>query len=291
MSEPVSGAKLSPTGAIRGVVAAWAISVLLGALLLVGCGDRTTSPAAGEFTPRTRGVLTVATTDIPTPGFWTGTPEHVTGGLEYELARDLAQRFGLKSVSVRIVHFHRIVGGDLGGADLALDLITPTAQREQVLDFSDPYLDGAPTLVVRNGTSVADLATARTLRWGAVRATTFVSIINTLVDPDTPARIYDNTSEMLAGLEARSVDAVLLDMPFAVATANESQGRLQAVAQLPGSETIAAALPKGSGNVEAVDSAMRAFTADGTIEHLLRTWIGPQAADAEKSIPLIRSTR
>lgn len=291
MTEPVYGARKSPVGAIRGAVVPWAIAVLAGALVLAGCGVRTTSPAAGRFTPHTHGVLTVATTDIPTPGFWTGTPEHVTGGLEYELARDLAQRFDLKSVRVRIVHFHRIVGGDLGGADLALDLITPTAARKQVLDFSDPYLDGAATLVVRTGTSVADLATARTLRWGAVRATTFVSIINTLVDPDTPVRIYDNTSEMLAGLEARSVDVVLLDMPFAVATANESGGRLQAVAQLPGSETIAAALPKGSDNVRAVDSAMRAFTADGTIEHLLRTWIGAEAADAEKSIPLIRTTR
>ena len=63
------------------------------------------------------------------------------------------------------------------------------------------------------------------------------------------------------------------------------------MAQLPPSETIAAALPKGSGNIEAVDSAMRAFTADGTINRLLRTWIGAEAADADKSIPLLRTTR
>lgn len=266
-------------------------AVLLGALVLAGCGDRSTSPAAGTFTPRTRGVLTVATTDIPTAGFWNGTSDHLTGGLEYELARDLAQRFGLRSVQIRIVHFHRIVGGDLGGADLALDLITPTPEREQHVDFSSPYLDAAPTIVVRTGTSVADLVTARTLNWGAVRATTFVSIIDTLIDPPKPVKIYDNSSQMLAGLERHQVDAILLDMPFAEATANESGGRLDAVAQLPQSETIAAALPKGSGNIAAVDSAMRAFTADGTIDHLLKTWIGTEAADAEHLIPLLRTTR
>ncbi len=54
------------------------------------------------FTPRTPGVLTVVTTDVPSPGFWEGTPSHLTGGLEYELARDLADRFGLKSV--RVMH-------------------------------------------------------------------------------------------------------------------------------------------------------------------------------------------
>ena len=53
---------------------------LLVALLLGGCSDLSSSPAAGTFTPRTRGVLTVVTTDIPSPGFWEGTPAHVTGG-------------------------------------------------------------------------------------------------------------------------------------------------------------------------------------------------------------------
>jgi polar amino acid transport system substrate-binding protein len=183
------------------------------------------------------------------------------------------------------------VGGQLGGADLALDLITPTPERQQVLDFSAPYINGAATVVVRSGTSVSDLATAQDLKWGAVRATTFVPIIKTSVHPDGPLQIFDGSTAMLAALEDRRIDAVLLDLPFAVVTANDSGGRLQAVAQLPQSEAIAAALPKGSNNVQAVDSAIRAFTADGTIEQLLRTWIGAKAADAEKSIPLLRTTR
>jgi ABC-type amino acid transport substrate-binding protein len=78
-------------------------------------------------------------------------------------------------------------------------------------------------------------------------------------------------------------------MPQAVVTANESGGRLEAVAQLAATEAISAALPKGSDNVQAVDSAMRAFTADGTIDRLLRKWIGAKAADAERSIPLLRT--
>jgi ABC-type amino acid transport substrate-binding protein len=95
----------------------------------------------------------------------------------------------------------------------------------------------------------------------------------------------------VSAVESGQVDAILLDQPQAVVTANESDGRLAAAAQLPSTEAISAALPKGSGNVEAVDSAMRAFTADGTITRLLKTWIGAQAADAEKSIPLLHTTR
>jgi ABC-type amino acid transport substrate-binding protein len=228
---------------------------------------------------------------VPSAGFWEGTASDPTGGLEYELARDLADRFGLGSVRVKLVRFHRIVSGQLDGADLALALITPTPERGQVLDFSAPYLDAAPTVIARHGTAVPDLATAQDLRWWAVRATTFVSTIQTTIAPALSLRIYDSSAEMLAALKNHKIDAALLDMPQAVATAQRSGGALAAVAQLPESESIAAALPKGSGNGEAVDSAMRAFTADGTLSSLLRRWVGPAAAEAQSSIPLLQSIR
>ncbi len=273
------------TGSIR------AASALLATLLLAACGDLATSPAAGNFKPRTRGVLTVVTTNVPIPGFWEGTPDHLTGGFEYELARRLADRFGLKSVQVKLEPFHRIVDGRLDGADLSLDLITPTTDRARSLSFSAPYLDAAPTLVVRTGTAVGDLETARGLRWGAVRATTFVGIIDSLIAPEQALQVFDDDPALLAALEDHKIDATLLDLPLAVVTADRSGGRLQVAAQLPDTELIAAALPKGSGNVQAVSSAFRAFMSDGTIDHLLRVWVGSAAANAESSIPLLQTTR
>lgn len=277
-------------GSRRRLRAAVAVLLVSSVWLVAGCGDETSSPAAGTFTPRTPGVLTVVTTDVPTPGFWEGTPDHVTGGFEFELARLLARRLGLKTVRVKLEHFHRIVEGQLDGADLALDLITPTKERGRSLTFSSPYLDAPPTVLARTGTSVPDLHTAQTLRWGAVRATTFVGVITSMISPSDPVRIYDNTSDMVTALEDRQVDAVMLDLPLAVVTADRSAGRLHTAAQLPTSELIAAALPKGSGNEQAVSSAFRAFTDDGTIDRLLRVWVGPQAANASSSIPLLETT-
>ncbi|MGN6167845.1 MAG: ABC transporter substrate-binding protein [Solirubrobacteraceae bacterium] len=226
----------------------------------------------------------------PTPGFWEGTPQQPTGGFEYELARAMADRFGLKSVRIVVKHFHQIVAGDLGGADLALDLITPTSAREQHLQFSTPYLIAAPTVVVRSGTLIPDLDTAQALRWGATRATTLIGDINKWINPDLPVRIFDQETEMIAALRRGKVDAVLEDLPAAVATARHSGGKLEAAAQLPTSETIAAALPKNSSSEQAVSSAIRAFTADGTISRLLKKWVGAAAATADKSIPLLHTT-
>lgn len=272
-------------------VKAAACALALSAGVLSGCGVLTTSPAAGRFKPRNPGMLTVVTSDVPTPGFWEGTLAHPTGGFEYELARDLAARFGLKSVRIRIEQFNQVVDGNLADGDLALDLITPTSQREQKLDFSAAYLTDPPAVVVRSDINVPDLATAQGLRWGAITSTTFVHDIRSLVDPDSPVRIYDQQGDMLAALADGRIDAVLMDLPLAVAMADRSNGKLKVVAQLPVSEDIAAALPKGSGNRQAVDSAMRAFNAAGIIDQLLNRWVGSAAANADKAIPLLHTTR
>jgi polar amino acid transport system substrate-binding protein len=259
-----------------------AFAVLL-ALVAAGCG------ASGEFSPRTADTLTVATSSIPSPGFWEGTAARPSGGLEYELARAFARRFGLRTVRVQVVPFARLVAGDLEGADLAMALLTPTEEREGALDFSAPYLDAAPTVLTRGDVDVPDLHSAQELRWGAVRATTFEAVIADAVRPVEPPRQFDSRADALGALEAGEIDALLLDLPLAVAIAARSGGRLRAAAKLPMDEQIAAALPEGSGNAEAVSSALRRFVADGTIERLQERWLGEGAADAERHLPLLRT--
>src|SRR5437764_9467747 len=145
---------------MRGTVVLWAVW-----LALAACQQSPSGGAAGTFRPRVPHVLTVATDEIPTPGMFEGTASHPTGGLEFGIARELARRFNLDRVRLVTVPFARLVRGNLGGADLAMALLTPTNLRKQVLDFTDPYLDVPPVVVTRADVSVPDLETARGLRW------------------------------------------------------------------------------------------------------------------------------
>jgi len=53
---------------------------------------------------------------------------------------------------------------------------------------------------------------------------------------------------------------------------------------------LAAALPKGSGNVEAVDSALRALSADGTIERLAEEWLHTDVSEgSDEQVPALRT--
>ncbi len=151
---------------------------------LAACGDGS-GGAAGDFEPTQEGTLTVVTEPLPTEGFWDGSGTEPTGGLEYGIALELAEEFGLNDVEVRTAEFPEIVAGDLGDADLALALITPTDERDEFLDFSEPYIQSAPALVVREGTEVPDVETAQELRWALGRDTTFEEIVS---EADRPGR-------------------------------------------------------------------------------------------------------
>jgi polar amino acid transport system substrate-binding protein len=256
------------------------VGALLVAVLLAGCGA---APAAGEFRPAKPGELTVATATLPLPGFW-----EEPGGFEYGLARALADRFHLR-LRVTRVPFERIVAGDLDGADLALSQVTATADRERVLDFSQPYLAATPAGLAR--AAIPDLAAARDTRWAVKRGTTLAAILAGFIRPGTPPALTADEPAALTLLAAGSVDAVLLDLPVALAVADRSDGTLRVAMQVATDDSLAAALPDGSANREAVDSAVRAFTEDGTIDRLARRWLGADLHEAEANVPVIGRDR
>lgn len=260
-------------------------TVVLGCSL-VACGG---GDAAGTFTPRTAGTLSVATAQVPDPGFWSGTARHPTGGFEYELARALAARFALARVKVIVVPFKRLVAGDLGGADLALSDITVTSERAEHVSFSSPYLSAPPAILVRPGTQVSDVHAAQALRWAVEEGTTLQSALEETIRPSSPPLVVHHQREALHALRAGRADAVLLDLPVALSYARESPHTYSVAAQLPSEAVLAAALPKGSENVEAVNSALRALSADGTIERLGREWLHTDVSEGQiEQVPALR---
>ncbi len=236
--------------------------------------------AAGTFTPTRAGTLTVATAQIPNPGLWEGSFAHPTGGFEYGLARALVHRFGLAHLKVIDVPFKQLVAGRLDGADLALSDITVNDERAEHVDFSTSYLRAPPAILVRPGTSVPDVQAAESLHWAVQTGTTLQSALEETIRPYEAPQVLDHQREVLLALRVGRASAVMLDLPVALAYARASPHLYEVAAQLPSQDVLAAALPKGSENLEAVDSAIRALTADGTIERLGREWLTPACRKA-----------
>lgn len=265
-----------------------ALVLLLSLGALAGCGGSTLDSAAGTFEPKRPGTLTVLTQPLPTTGFWEGAGSRPTGGLEYGMALELADRLGLERVAVRTAPFSRIVAGRLGDADLAMALITPTAERDEVLDFSTPYFDASPALLVREGTEVPDVQTAQELRWAIGRNTTFEAIVEEQIRPAAEPLRFESRQRELAALAAGRADVAMFDLPAAQAIV-QANPRFAVAAKLSATEPIAIALPEGSDNVEAVSSALRAMLADGSLDELAERWLGEPIEAGEESVPLLRT--
>ena len=248
-------------------------------LFLTACAGEQSS-AGSSFEPKKPGVLTVATAFLPAPGFWKGRPP--TDGFEAGLAAELARQLGLERVEVVQVPFADIVGGNLGGADLALSQLTPTDERERSLDFTVPYLTAPPGILARRGVEAADTHDLRELRWVVSRVSTLTPIVMSRVRPTDPIEVVDR-SEALDVLRGGRADALLLDLPVALGLAHDEPRLFHVVGQLETDAGLAAALPDGSANREVVDSAIRSLQADGTVDRLVDRWLG----EAEDDVPLI----
>ncbi len=188
----------------------WTLAcALLASLALSACGSGGLG-AAGDFSPRVAGTLTVATAQIPDPGLWAGTAAHPSGGFEYGLARALAARFGLARVKVKLVPFSQLVAGNLAGADVALSDITVTSEREQKVDFSAPYLKAPPAILVRPGTEVPDVYAARKLHFAVQQGTTLEQDLNGAIEPLQMPTVLHHQREVLLALRIGRANAAML---------------------------------------------------------------------------------
>jgi polar amino acid transport system substrate-binding protein len=246
-------------------------SALAAAALLSGCATRPTA-AGSQFVSARPGVLTVATSFLPAPGFWEGRPP--TNGFEARLARALATKLGLQRVRVVQVPFADVTHGRLHGADLALSQVTPTRERERTADFTTPYLTAPPGVLALRTVEASDVYGLRTLRWVIARVSTLTPIVEHTIRPLSAPLVVEDRSKALEALRAGRADALLLDLPVALGLARSEPQRFHVLGQLSGGEELAAVLPHGSSNVEIVDSAIRSLEADGTIGRLTSRWLG-----------------
>ena len=254
----------------------------------VGCGDDLGGAASGRFTPLEPDTLTVATT-FPAAGFWEGADvDHIDGGFEYELARELADQLGLDQLRVVDVAFDDLVAGEADGFDLALDQVSITRERAQVVDLSRPYLTTPVGVVGRAGADVdvADLAAARELTWAVEASTTQVDLVDDLINPEDDPRVYPTIVDVLDAVVRGDVDVAAVDYLRALAEV-DADDRLVLAAQVTAPQHYAALLPRGSGNLEAVDAAMRALAADGTLRDLRRVLYRRFDVD-QNDVPTIR---
>jgi ABC-type amino acid transport substrate-binding protein len=150
------------------------VFAMLVALAAAGCGsdepaDTGAQSGGGAKVSGliTSGTLTVGT-ELPAPPFWIGEDyDHLTGGFEVDLAKELAKRLGLSGTKFVEMSFTGLVAGQQCPCDINFSQVTITPDRAKVVKFSEPYFDANQGVLVKKGTKVTSLEEAKGLKWGA----------------------------------------------------------------------------------------------------------------------------
>jgi polar amino acid transport system substrate-binding protein len=214
--------------------------------------------------------------EVPQPAFWNDVPPGPGAfpGFEYDLANALAQRLGKNGIIVVQIPFNELIAGKAKGFDVAFEQALIT-EGDAPIVFSTPYLDFDVGILVRAGTNVPDLATARTLRWGVATAMpTPLTYLQGKLKPAAPPQTYPDLAQAVTALEQQQVDAVLDYTVSAMKQAALSGGRLALVGQLRSGEKLGAVLPEGSRLLGNVNAGIKALKADGTIGRLAVLYLG-----------------
>jgi ABC-type amino acid transport substrate-binding protein len=120
--------------------------------------------------------------------------------------------------------------------------------------------------------------------------TTLKTALEKAIEPTSRPLVFEHQREVLQALRGGRANAVMLDLPVALAYARESPRSYAVAAQLPSEAVLGAALPSGSDNVEAVDSALRGLGAEGEIDRLAHRWLDAGIEEgAAEDVPVLRA--
>jgi ABC-type amino acid transport substrate-binding protein len=204
-------------------------------------------------------------------------------GLEVEVARNIAERLGVKSVRFVAVRQESRLLSDLLASradwDIALSF-SPTHPGSSVAELTTPYLATDQAVLLRRSTArPRTLAELRTRQLCAITGTNGAKAIAAIA-PDAPALKVSGVTRLLELVQTGACDAAVVD---AVKAGRLIEGRKALVGP------FAARIPYGSGLVvgvsrtssipaAAVDRVVKRLRTNGTLSRLARNWLGVDPA-------------
>lgn len=251
------------------------IASLFATAIVTGCGDDDDEAATDEpsadgapaLETIKEGVLSVGT-DAPFPPFEIGRPgDDNFSGFDIDVMNAIAAEIGLEAEYTN-TGFNAIFRDTANGLfDTAAAASTITEEREQVVDFTDPYYEAQQALLVPEGSDIASVEDLADAIVGSQDGTTG----ETYAEDETEAgevRGFPQGPDAVSAMIQGQVDAVIIDQPVAI-DAVDKQGGVEIVEEIETDELYGFAIaPDNDGLREAMNEALATLKEDGTLEAL-----------------------
>ena len=209
-------------------------------------------------------------------------------GFEAAVAYAVATQLGFSTENVSWVRtsFDEAIQPGAKNFDFNLQQYSITDERKQTVSFSDPYYTTNQAIVgyadsaVASATTVAEL---QGLKFGVQSGTTSLEFLNTVVMPTNEPYVYDDNAAAKAALEAKQIDAIVVDLPTAFyISAVEIEGT-KVIGQFPAGEGTVAdqfglVFDLDSPLVECVNVALAALKDSGELAAIEQTWLSDKTS-------------
>ena len=275
--------------------------VLVGSLGLSACGGSTSSSdttaassAAGTGNECVKG----RTLETDTLTIGTGNPAYspwvendkpeAKEGFEAAVAYAVAGELGFDDAHVKWVRtdFDAAIQPGKKNFDFNLQQFSITDERKQTVDFSDPYYTtnqavvGLAASAAEGATSVADL---KKVKFGAQAGTTSLDFIKNVIKPDAEPFVYDDNAGAKAALEAKQIDAIVVDLPTAFYIAAVEIEGAKVIGQFPADANVKAdqfglVLDKGNELLSCVNAAIATLKSNGELDTITQTWLADKTS-------------
>lgn len=197
-------------------------------------------------------------------------------GFDMEIIREVADRAGFE-IDLNTMDFNGIIPAlQTGNVDIAIAGITITEEREEIVDFSDPYYDSGLRIMVRqDNDEVEEISDLEGKKIGTKIGSTSYDYLMKTLDDDDGVTPYPGSSDMYMALMSGAVDAVFYDAPnVGYFAKTRGEGKVKTVGELYEGQQYGIALKDGSEWVDDVNHALSEIKEDGTYRNIYEKWFG-----------------
>jgi len=229
------------------------------------------------------GKLVIAT-GVPAFSPWVENDAPESGeGFEAAVAYAVANEMGFDNENISWVRtsFDEAIQPGVKNFDFNLQQYSITDERKQTVSFSDPYYSTNQAIVgfadspAANATTLAEV---QGLKFGVQSGTTSLEFVNTVIKPTLDIFVYDDNAAAKAALEAKQIDAIVVDLPTAFyISAVEIEGS-KVIGQFPAGEGTTAdqlglLFDLDNPLVDCANAALQAIKDSGALAAIQQTWL------------------
>jgi polar amino acid transport system substrate-binding protein len=257
-----------------------ALALVLTAGFAVGCSDDDDDGDSGggdDLGLITDGQLLVGT-DTPYPPFEIGQPPDISG-YDIEVMNAIADDLGVE-VTYQDTSFNTIFRDTANGQfDTAAAASTITPERQQKVNFTDPYYEAQQALLVPEGSDITSVDDLGGKIVGVQDGTTGEAYANDDTDA-AEVRGLPEGPDATAALATGQVDAVIIDQPVAV-DAVEKQGGVEIAEEIPTDELYGFAVAlDNTALLDAMNGALTDIKDDGTLADLYEQYFDSEPPES-----------